>query len=1558
MAPKSPWNKKTTLHPNVQRAAAANDVAAPAINYGEVQDEEIAVLEAIYMDDYEEVAVKTAWSKTTDKSFKLKVRPGSDLAHPDEYVVLSVQLTATYPKSVPILEVSGLDKFHERTQQSIINVIRLRPKQMVGEVMIHAIATEIQEALEDAVNARAQGVLPSLDEERASAEEVALGLAKEAEEAEVRRQQKEQEEEDRVLKQMVSKELTRQEKRKSIKPSKEASSHAHEETTAETVIFDQHGRLKVGNDPESFAEVTIINLTSTTFRNSTFEGIPVISGVPRPPKVAIVRRKVERPRSEIFQLEAALEAARKLDHVSLVALLAFRVDKINNHNSELVLCQEWIDGKSLHHMLSLSSMPFGVAKAKQYTTQLLEGLEFVHSNGLTHGGINTHVIFFSSTPTLAPKLADFGYASFLGLADEDTPMRWRYHDGSSTSTSSQRQRDIWDLGLVVLQMLLGLDVLNDFTSPPSLVARLDLSDALEDFLNKIFTEKRRTTCFDLLPAEFLRTDAPILQEAASLPLRGHRTRKSSSGFSSPYRRSRHNSSNVHEPYSRYANDFTDLGRLGKGGFGEVVKARNKLDGGVYAVKKIRQMPHLLEQVLKEVVLLNRLNHPYVVRYYSTWVENDVQDSPLEDAISTTEDTPSEGPNIDFGYPSTGGLDFVSSSGYQGIEFGDDDDDEDDSNSDDDPFERKSAVAGNGTSATESEETSQAENLRLNKTRSDSRRNLMSTLYIQMELCDRRSLRDLIRKGLSDDESWRLIRQITEGLAHVHEHHIIHRDLKPDNVFIDAAGNPKLGDFGLATPGQQFAMEKQGGSKGHGSVDMTRSIGTAMYVAPELQSTSGTNYDAKVDMFSLGIMFFEMCQAFSTAMERINELVRMRQKDHDLPSAFQTAGDKAMHGRLINRLISHKPSERPKASELLHSDMLPLKVEDETIRQALLGLKDEHSPYHQQLMSALFAHDSASSQRVKARAWEEKASTTAEETNRIRLRNIARISLENVFRRYGAEESRRDSIFPRSGIYAAANVVQLLDSAGNLLQLPFDMTLPYAQQLARQAASIRCNFTFGGAFRDSFTGGPPRVSEEVDFDIVNLGRDEDIAWNDAEVIKVMDEVISELPTFDTVAGIVLQLNHGRLLDAILDHCRVPIALQHVLKEALSKLGVHQMTWLKLRPELRTIGLSDTTLDDLQQFDWRASPEQAMNRLKSLLETATVRIQVKSDEAIQHLRRILTHLETFGIIRRLCIAPLSAVNAKFYESGMLVQCLLERKKNSVVIAAGGRYDSLVRAHRVSETSNVRQGAVGLCIGIDTIVAHMMKICAPGSKGTFLKDPGQNNQLAKRCDVCVVAEGTDQLRDAGRRLLASLRANFISAELYHPSFPDQNCNFIVTMRHETSHTVRVSSTTNTSEDTDVAISSLVPHIQQELREQANSKARRPLLRHHSSHQDTDRKPTNVQVLMARHGSKKSNKYGLVESVEQNWSEKLEKLKGVPKLAIETRDEVLDLIKRTRLSDGESWKKCIQSVQLSERQYVQQVQEMLEAWRKSWEQGDGVEEVCVCNFRSGRCVYYDLGQ
>lgn len=109
----------------------------------------------------------------------------------------------------------------------------------------------------------------------------------------------------------------------------------------------------------------------------------------------------------------------------------------------------------------------------------------------------------------------------------------------------------------------------------------------------------------------------------------------------------------------------------------------------------------------------------------------------------------------------------------------------------------------------------------------------------MEYCERLTLRDLIRKDLPNrsDETWRLLRQLLEGLVHIHSIGILHRDLKPENVFIDATGNPRIGDFGLATSGHSVRADQ--GSSGNGrSGDMTGNVGTTLYVAPELLTKVG------------------------------------------------------------------------------------------------------------------------------------------------------------------------------------------------------------------------------------------------------------------------------------------------------------------------------------------------------------------------------------------------------------------------------------------------------------------------------------------------------------------------------------------------------------------------------------------------------------------------------------------------------------------------------------------------------------------------------------------------
>ncbi len=75
--------------------------------------------------------------------------------------------------------------------------------------------------------------------------------------------------------------------------------------------------------------------------------------------------------------------------------------------------------------------------------------------------------------------------------------------------------------------------------------------------------------------------------------------------------------------SRYTTDFQELRRLGRGGFGVVVAAINRLDGRQYAIKKIpidQRVPAAYARILREVATLSRLSSAHVVRYYQAWCE--------------------------------------------------------------------------------------------------------------------------------------------------------------------------------------------------------------------------------------------------------------------------------------------------------------------------------------------------------------------------------------------------------------------------------------------------------------------------------------------------------------------------------------------------------------------------------------------------------------------------------------------------------------------------------------------------------------------------------------------------------------------------------------------------------------------------------------------------------------------------------------------------------------------------------------------------------------------------
>ncbi|XP_067615937.1 eukaryotic translation initiation factor 2-alpha kinase isoform X2 [Eurosta solidaginis] len=189
------------------------------------------------------------------------------------------------------------------------------------------------------------------------------------------------------------------------------------------------------------------------------------------------------------------------------------------------------------------------------------------------------------------------------------------------------------------------------------------------------------------------------------------------------------------------------------------------------------------------------------------------------------------------------------------------------------------------------------------------------LYIQMQLCRKESLRDWLRENDCDtrqSEIASIFYQIVDAVDYVHLKGLIHRDLKPSNIFFSQNGQIKVGDFGLVTDMSDIPnmVTKCGDDSGLPSCALhTQQVGTHLYMSPE--QLRGQPYDFKVDIYSLGLIFFELLVFFATEMERIKTLRNLR--DGDYPIEFSKNFPK--EHVLLRMMLSKRPTDRPATPEL-------------------------------------------------------------------------------------------------------------------------------------------------------------------------------------------------------------------------------------------------------------------------------------------------------------------------------------------------------------------------------------------------------------------------------------------------------------------------------------------------------------------------------------------------------------------------------------------------------------------------------------------------------------------
>ncbi|KAH2019830.1 hypothetical protein KXV45_003763 [Aspergillus fumigatus] len=1582
---KNPSNVHKNGSPRAERKQSTSNIiplAQPGLattNYREIHQNEAEALRSIYGDDFEEIEHRpSAWQQSADVAFKLHLRASSN---PEVRVDLLVELPTTYPKTYPNLSLGNSENIRHRARLKIQDIIRNKPKELLGSEMIYELAVSIQDVLEDVAQAQAQDKdLPSLEEERMVQEAAANQRAELERQEELRKQEAATAEEERALQQLLEDKLRERTKaRLSRRKSRSSGTGLSGSIDAvdqfpDAITFDPPLIINDTNEqPLAFSAVFGKTLLQSSPGKQTFTVRPVVSGS-RSHAPLIVLKELSLDgngtapicyRERMRASEDKLEALKRLRHPNLVDFIGFKIsrplDSIDAQDStwRVYLLLEYANKGSLSEFLDIvGSVSVEIIRA--WMIQLLEALEFYHRSGFVHGDIHCGRILLFRNPqggtivklqgSIEDALPDTENSK-RSLTISKSPF-WMPPELTQESTPPTMKTDVWDMGIVFLQMAFGKDVLQRYTSANALMGTLGLSAPLQDLLHEFFRPdpKKRPTAFQLQPFEFFRVDTPLI------------ARTSTSNSVSLPRRPRLDSTGGLPAFSRYNQDFDEAGRLGKGGFGQVVKARNKLDGRFYAIKKISQRSaSALKDTLSEIMLLSRLNHPYVVRYFTAWLEEEY-DQIDEEAISSTEGDPFASRDADGFEYSTGGLDFISSSGYPKIEFASDSDDEHDA----------SLSQGGGTESYDAYREDSAAGTELSRVRSGSQgRAHLTTLYIQMEYCEKHTLRDLIKNGLYDDidRSWRLFRQILDGLSHIHSHGIIHRDLKPDNIFIDVASNPRIGDFGLATSGQ-FTTAVRSSTTADFEGNLTRSLGTTYYVAPEMKSGFAGHYNEKVDMYSLGIIFFEMCHPLPTGMERDQTLRAIREEHHTLPPTFHYS-EKAVQGNIIESLLSHDPKERPSASELLQSGKIPLQVEEETFRRAIVHLlSDPNAPDYKKILSAIF---SQSPKKYEDIAWDVD-SRAAPAANELLVQSLVKERLTAIFRRHGAVETTRQMLFPRSQHYRSG-AVRLLDASGNQLQLPFDLTLPNARSISRQDPSLEKTFAFGTVYREMPHGSEPRTHKEVDFDIVSHNT-LDLALKEAEVIKVLDEIIEEFPPLRS-SPMSFLINHSDLLQLIMEFCRITPSQVPLVKEIISKLNFGKWTMQKIRSELRSpaIGVASTSLDDLARFDFRDTPKQAQNRLRSIMEGTE--FAERLSPIFARINILVTYLQGFDVKRKVYVNPLGSLNDKFFRGSILFQCVFDTKRRDV-FAAGGRYDRLVQEFRPKGRASCSQThAVGFNLSWDRLSSAMLEYLKSTTKATTKHAESDAGAFWKtrRCDVLVASFDATVLRTTGVKLVQHLWASDISAELAVDAssleellseYKEHNHSWIVIAKQDSKERGFKVRCLAPREELDIRSSELIPWLRNEIRAR-NQREGAPDLRQSRLPSQSDaiaganERSSDVRILVSQHRSKKTNRRNIVESALLRSREVVEKAINGPIAAIDTRDDLLEAIRDTRLSDPESWRSVIQSAPLTERKYLSQVHELLLDLSNECRANDGPDSVSnafIYNYRTGSCLYYDLGR
>ena len=173
-------------------------------------------------------------------------------------------------------------------------------------------------------------------------------------------------------------------------------------------------------------------------------------------------------------------------------------------------------------------------------------------------------------------------------------------------------------------------------------------------------------------------------------------------------------------------------------------------------------------------------------------------------------------------------------------------------------------------------------------------------YIVFEFIDGENLKELVvRKGRLDlRDALEISLEVARGLAFAHDHGLVHRDVKPQNVLLNGDGDAKVTDFGIA---RSLDVD-------HGVTQTGTILGTSNYIAPE--QASGQPVDAHTDVYSLGIVLYEMLTGELPFPGESFVAIAMKHIQEPSPNVLDVRGDIPLRvAEMIDRALEKDPEHR-------------------------------------------------------------------------------------------------------------------------------------------------------------------------------------------------------------------------------------------------------------------------------------------------------------------------------------------------------------------------------------------------------------------------------------------------------------------------------------------------------------------------------------------------------------------------------------------------------------------------------------------------------------------------